>query len=273
MTPPTRLPLSLPRSGVGPRQTARAADVWRLMQEAAVAASEAAGYPTSRYLAEQVAFVVVSMTVTHQKALVYGAPVEAVTWIRENRRGMISRRELRLWVDDQPAAAGSQQWVHVSMSGDQPRPSRGSPAIQAAFSAVEGPDDRVLQLPTPARALHHVLPPLELTVWHGWMDALGHVNHPLYVDWCDEALRRAVAFAGGDPQRLDPGAEHARFRTAAVGGDRVTVCTTVTGSSGPWLHTRHRVTRAPDGVTVAELDLVRRLAVGGGSLPSLFGLA
>ena len=272
MDHPLRLPLALPRSGVGPRQVARAGDVWRLLQEGAVAASAAAGYPARRYLEEQVAFVVVTMTVTHTLPLVYGAPVEAVTWIRENRRGMISRRELRLSVADQLAVAASQQWVHVSMSGAQPRPARGSAAIQAAFSPVDGPDGRDLALPEPATATQRALAPLDFTVWHGWMDALGHVNHPLYVDWCDEGLRRAVAAAGGDPQGLDPVAERARFRTAGLGGDAVSVSTTVTGTTGPHLHTRHVARRSVDGVVMAELELVRRMGDGGPSLPTLLGL-
>jgi acyl-CoA thioesterase FadM len=116
------------------------------------------------------------------------------------------------------------------------------------------------------------LAPLDFTVWHGWMDALGHVNHPLYVDWCDEALRRAVAAGGGDPQGLDAVGERARFRTAALGGHTVSVSTTVTGTTGAQVHTRHVARRTNDGVVLAELELVRQMGDGGPPLPALLGL-
>lgn len=269
MTAPHRFDLDLPRHAVSPRQVARAGDVWRLLQEAAVRASAAAGYPAQRYLDEEVAFVVVSMVVQHARELRFGQPVSAETWIRRNRRGMISDRELRLTSAGRPVASASQQWVHVTTAEDPPRPARASASVQAAFAPVAHADPGPIALPTLPECAPHSLDPLRFSVWHGWMDPLGHVNHPVYIDWCDEALRRALAAVHADPQRLVPVAEQVRFRTAAVGGDRVRVDSEVVGHARGTLAVTHRAWREPDGALLAEATTLRRLTDGGPSLPEL----
>ena len=42
------------------------------------------------------------------------------------------------------------------------------------------------------------------SVRSAWMDPLGHANHPMVVDWCDEATSRWVASVGLDPLQVQP---------------------------------------------------------------------
>ena len=79
--------------------------------------------------------------------------------------------------------------------------------------------------------------------WHTWMDPLAHANHPLDVDWIDEALGRALAAAGADPHGLVAIGEEVSWRAGVEAGDQVRVET-------------RRVGRTADGAVVSEHDVV-----------------
>ncbi|MCB9593155.1 MAG: thioesterase family protein [Sandaracinaceae bacterium] len=219
--------ITLPRSAFTPREVARAGDVWRAFQDVAVGGSSLAGWPPERYRAEGVSFIVRSMVVVHHRETVFGEPLRGTTWPSDFKRGMFFRRECRLRTPDGPVASATQQWVHVAADVTL---ARASDALVACF-AVEAHDPPV-ELPShdPVDApLEHEM---ELECWHTWMDPLGHVNHPVYVDWADEALARWLAARGIDPARMRPVAESARFKSGVVGGERVRVATRLTGRHG-----------------------------------------
>ena len=69
---PVRVDLHLARSAFTPRDVARAGDVWRVFQEAAVAGSSAVGWPPGRYRETGTAFVVRQMTVVHHRETRFG---------------------------------------------------------------------------------------------------------------------------------------------------------------------------------------------------------
>ena len=258
------LPVRLPRSAFTPRDVARAGDAWRLCQEVAVEASTLAGWPPARYREEGTAFVVRAMTVRHHRELRYGEALTARTWVSRFARGILSERQIRIVVDGELAVSATQEWAHVGVelgAGADVRlvPRRGTPELLAAF-----PDHRE----APATTLPDFAPAdgpasrFELTCWHTWMDPLAHVNHPAYLDWCDESLARRVAAAGLSPVGLVPVAERLVFRAGAVAGDRVSVESRLAGSmpDGP-LAIRHEL-RREDGGLLAEATTVRALAGG-----------
>ena len=142
-----RFSIRLPRHCVSPRQVARAGDIWRLCQEAAVRASADAGWSGARFIEERVGFIVSRMTVTHDRELVYGPPIEAETWIRDWRRGTLSRREVRLFSDDGSIARATQQWVHVALEGNGMTPVRAAPNLLESFPEQDV-DDPMVQLPS-----------------------------------------------------------------------------------------------------------------------------
>lgn len=262
------IPLSLPRHAANPRGVGRAGEVWRLFQEAAVVASTRVGWPPERFRSSGLAFVVHGMLVRHHREATYGEPLDARTWVHDFRRGVLSRREVRLTGPGGLVAEGSQRWVHV---GPGLKPTRASPELLDAFLPVETGE------PSPALPRWTALPPshehrFAFEVWHTWMDPLAHVNHPAYVDWCDEATSRVMAEHGLDPTILVPVAEEVEWKRASVAGARVVVATRLVGrtEAGDAVLS-HRVTDADDQ-PYAHATTIRRLLGGDGvRLVEVFG--
>ncbi len=251
------LSLRVPRHAVSPRQVVRAGGIWRLLQSAAVSASEAAGWPGPRYRAEGVAFIIARMTTTHHRELRYGEDVQARTWVRDFRRGVLSRRQIRLSVEGVPLASTTQQWVHVDSSM---KPVRSSEALQKSFRPA-GVQEPLVELPLLPVAEDGPARRMSLTCWHSWMDPLGHANHPAYLDWCDEATMRWLAAAGHDPQQLVAIAEDVQFKQGVTSGDAVRIESQLRGGGQGKAVIRHHITR-PDGQRFATATTVRALADG-----------
>lgn len=249
--------LRLPRDAASPRQVGRAGAVWRLMQELAVDGAAAVGWPPRRCRAAGFAFLVSEMTVHHYAEVGFGEALEGTTWMRRVRRGTLSDREVRLH-GRQLLAAGTQRWAHVSLGPDGPRPCRAAPPVLDAFAPVQGPDALALAAPAAATASPGEPFSFTLTVWHGWMDAMGHANHPATVDWCEEALAQALAARGLDPVAVVPLAEQVRFRRGVFAGDALTLTGRREGLGARGVVLSFEVTRS-DGVLVAQARLERGL--------------
>src|SRR6476661_6115958 len=89
-------PLHLQRNAFGPRDTARAGDLWRLCQDAAVLGSSRRGWPPERYRTESCAFVVRSMVLVHHRETAFGDALVARTWVSSFKRGTMSDRQVRV---------------------------------------------------------------------------------------------------------------------------------------------------------------------------------
>lgn len=254
------IPLLLPRHAVSPRQVARAGEIWRLFQVAAVEAAARCGWPPGRMLAERAAFIVAHMTVVHDREASYGEELHARTWLRDFRRGTLTRREIRLLGEAGPVARTTQQWVYVD---EQLKPTRAPDHMIADF-AVDATTEPPVALPDFLRLPSPSAPrTFELEVWHTWMDPIAHVNHPVYVDWCDEAVARVVSAAGGDPQAVVPEAEYVRFRRGALARERVVIETRLVGrTEGGAAVLRHAIGDGEEGL-YAEAITVRSLSTGG----------
>jgi len=218
-------------------------------------------------MAEQVAFVVSAMTVCHHRELVYGEPLTARTWIRDFRRGMLTRREVRLMDSAGPVADATQHWVHVGTGGQDASgrftaisgPVRASEALVSSFPADATIEPSVVLPPvdTPLEGPVHAY---AFTAWHTWMDVLAHVNHPAYLDWCDEGTARVLAAAGIDPHGLAPVAGRLRFKSGVVGGTAVTVQTWIEGRTAAGdVAIGHRIVGQEEKM-VATATTIRRLA-------------
>lgn len=221
-------PVSLQRNSFSPRLSARAGDVWRAMQDVVVDQSADVGWTPDRYERTATLFVVRSMTVQHQRELRYEDRLVGRTWPVTARRETFFTREVRLFAADTLVAAASQEWVFLSRALE---PIRAGKAIFDAFTREEGFPSVELpafapEQPAPARCF-------EFDTWHGWMDPFGHVNHPAYVDFCDEATSRVLAGAGLPALQLAPLAESVHFRAAIGAEQRVTVETTLVGTLPP----------------------------------------
>lgn len=251
--------LHMPRNAFTPRDAARAGDVWRTCQDVAVLGASALGWDPVRFRDHGAAFVVREMTTVHHGEARYGDVVRGRTWISDFRRGLLTRRQIRLSVGGAPLASATQEWAHVSTKEGVMRASRASAELVADFP-VEEPDDSV-QLPEfeAAPGPEHVF---RFELWHTWMDPLAHANHPAYVDWSEEALARLLSAAGGDPVQVQPVAERARWRVGASAPDTVSVTTQALGRTAAGdVVCRHQIAADKTG-HAATVTTVRRLLGG-----------
>jgi len=256
------VPAHLPRHAFSVRDAPRAGDVWRCFQEVAVEASTRAGWPPTRYREEGSAFVMRSMTTRHGLEPRYGETLSAKTWVRRFRREMFSTREVRMSSPRGEVAAATQEWVHVSVAL---APTRAPASLTRAFPLrAEG---EAVELPAREEAAGEVWS-FELEAWHGWMDPLHHVNHPAYLDWCDEATMRAMATAGLDPVTLRPIAERLTFLRGVGAGEQVRVVSRRLGAVGDAVAIEHRIVRG-DEVCVKAVTV--RALTGDGSLFDALG--
>ena len=249
----------LTRRAVSPRDVARPGEVWRMCQEVAVQASIRAGWSPGRLAAHGSGFVVSDMVVEHFRELNYAERTTARTWNRDFRRGVLTHREIRLSGDRSPLARATQRWVHIQRGAHgEIQIGRASPEIIAAYGSVSTPAPTA-RCPRPAVPTERGRAgQFELEVWQTWMDPNGHVNHPMYVDFADEAVARHAADAGLDPQQIYPVAERIRFRQAAVAGDRIMIETTALGTldTGEVVF-EQLIRRIADSTVVAQVSLVR----------------
>jgi acyl-CoA thioesterase FadM len=220
--PMIEMTTTLPRHAFSARDAARAGDMWRLFQEVAIEASTRCGWPPMRYRQEQNAFIVRSVCARHDLEATYGEPLQCTTWVSRMRREMFSTREIRVRSARGAISAARQEWVHVSSSLE---PTRAPRSLLEAFPEEPGPeDDRPVDLPPIATPIGPRSPHVfTFQAWWTWMDPLDHVNHPAYVDFCDEAIARALHRAGWSPLAIVPVAEHAVFRSEIVAEDEVCV--------------------------------------------------
>lgn len=252
-------PVHLPRNAFNPRNRARAGDVWRAFQDVATEGSARAGWPPDRYVRNDIGFVVRSMVVVHDREIPWGEPVTGRTWVHGFRRGILTTRECRLSGPDGPIAAASQEWVHVRAS--EMKPVRASDELLAAFPAADGEPSPVM--PAMSAVTGAPTHTFSFRCWHTWMDPLAHVNHPVYVDWCDEGTSRAMARAGLDPVALVPVAERVDYRSGVVAPEEVTVRTTVAGVTEQGDVVLDHVIEKGANTVAATARTVRRLADGG----------
>lgn len=249
-------PLHLPRNAFGPRETARAGDLWRLFQEAAVLGSSRRGWPPERYREVACAFVVRQMTAVHHRETVFGEPLVGRTWVSSFRRGTLSDRQVRIEAPGGLVASATQRWVHVKLP--ELKPCRADPDLERSFAVVDsGEPDRELpafdEAPGPARSW-------TFAAWYTWMDPLAHANHPAYVDWADESTSRIAAAAGIDPHGLRPIAESVLWRSGVIAPETVTVRTSRAGRCADGALALSHVFEGNDGRVCAEATTVRAMS-------------
>jgi len=237
----------------------RAADVWRICQDVAVDSSSLSGWPPQRYAQEGNAFVMRSMKLIHQREISTQQALAAQTWISEFRRGIVSVREIRILNDLEkqtvPVVSATQEWVHI---GRDYRIRPAPPSLVAALNIFATEAKIVLPQyhPITNAAEYH----FNFHVWHTWMDALGHVNHPTYVDWLDEAFSRVLAQHQIDPVEVVAVAEELHYRASAVANDQVQVTLQLIGATELGeLVIRHRIVNTDTQKLFVDGIIIRRL--------------
>lgn len=256
-----------PRIAFSAREVARPGEIWRLFQEAALEGSAACGWDAARYRAEQCAMVMRTMKVVHHRELGYGRDFTATTSVPRVRRETFFSRDLALADADGIVAAARQEWAVVSYGLERIRAPR---SLVDAFPVEPGPEVE-LSAVTPCPALD--LPPLELDALFASTDPLDHVNHTVYLDWCDGLVARELVRRGIPARDVVPVADDATFRAGVVAGDRVRIESRLVGTTADGAVVfDHRVLAGE--VLAATLTTMRTLADPAGSarLLQAFGI-
>jgi acyl-CoA thioesterase FadM len=208
-------------------------------------------------------FVIREIVGVHHAEIHFGEDLEARTWIRATRRGVLMNRETR--VGEKFAATA--EWVHV---GPPPGVAYADALRSGAIGPVRAPSE--LSDAFPAEGGHTVpfpaweerepcaLPGWEFSPWWTEMDPMGHTNHPRYVDWADEALSRWLHGKGIDPIGLIPVAERVRFRAGARAGESIHLTGARVGATEGGTVFQLRAERRSESGTeiVADITAIRR---------------
>jgi acyl-CoA thioesterase FadM len=163
----------------------RAAVHLRLFQEIAFAHSAALGFPLSWYEAHRLFWVVrrvhlvVHAPARHGGALTYTTRVAGARRIMSRRTGDARRHD-----DGTPVATCVTDWIFTA---DGAAPARIAAELAEAFPMMRRPIAPLpLEEPPPPGG-----PRIRLRARTGDLDAMGHVNHPAYLDLLDDAVVRA----------------------------------------------------------------------------------
>lgn len=240
-------------------QIVRDACYLRYMQEAAFAASAAAGYWDDRYQALRRIWLVHESAVEYVAPLRYGDQVHIRTWVADFRR-VRSRRayELRREGDGALAARASTDWVFLDR--DTGRPAVIPDEVIAAFL----PDDPPAATPERTRfPAAPAAPPGVVTLrrpvlWRD-LDSVGHVNNAAYGDLVEDAARQAAHQAGWPAGRMaaegfDLATQRLRieYRQQARPGDELVVSTWLSELTAQGAVRHTTVARAADGELLAQ---------------------
>lgn len=213
-------------------QIVRDASWLRYMQEAAFAASDAAGYTEERYRAIRRIWLIRETSLELLQPLRYGDSVQITTWVDDFHR-VRSRRayELRHIQSQQLAARATTDWVLLDL--DTGWPVVIPDEMVAAFSpdaVVPGSAARPrfpAAPPTPASAHRQTQ-----AVQRRDLDSAGHVNNAVYAEYLDDAARNDLAARGWPADRLEAlrldvatRALRVEYRLPALPGDTLTITT------------------------------------------------
>lgn len=249
-------PLTLQRNAFTAREVARPGDIWRACQDIAVWASVAQGWGPKRFFEQGTSFVVYRMSVVHDRETGYGEELRAKTWVSRFRRRTLNTREIRIFSDQGPLCAATQDWAHV---GADKKPIQASVEVASAYPEYDGgPSAKMPEYEKTAGGETE----FSFQMWHTWGDPLGHANHPAYVDWCDESVCRVMNGAGLDPVLLRPVAEQITFKQSVHGGETAVVKTSRRGrtTQGAVVFA-HRI-ELENGDCSADAVTIRTLADG-----------
>ncbi len=231
----------------------------RYMEEAALGASAAVGYPWTRYAALGRTWFTRDTTVEYFYPITFGDSIDVHTWLTDLRRVRSLRvYEMYLSGTDQLVARGETDWTYIDTQSK--RPVMVPDEVVSAYHPGETPprlerDPFPSVPPAPDGFPYQVIRRVE---WRD-LDSLRHVNNAIYLTYMEDAAMQAVASFGWPVYRmreLDQGPVATETRIQYLGtadlDDELVVSTylsNVRRASG----TRHyTVTRTSDGQLLAQ---------------------
>jgi acyl-CoA thioester hydrolase len=175
----------------------------RYAQEAAFAATAAAGYDLARYEELDRLWLARESEIEYLHPLRYGDSVQVKTWVADFRRvRSIRAYEFRHTESGISVARATTDWVHLTLS--TLRPAHISPELRAAFFP-EGPPPPALareRFPASPAPPSGAFKQSRRAEWRD-VDAAGHVNNTAYLSYVEECALQALATRGWPLCRID----------------------------------------------------------------------
>ena len=235
----------------------------RYMQQAAMDASEAAGYDVARYQAMGRLWFVRETDIEYLHPLVYGDTVIVKTWVLDFRR-VRSRRayELRRASDGLLVAQATTDWVFLDSRTE--RPVTVPPEMIAAFvpEGLSGEGDRREPFPPAPTPPPDVFTTTVRVAWHD-LDAAGHVNNANYMVYLEECGIQVAEAYGWPPERMFAagfGIVARRYRIeyyqSARYGDELTLATWYSHPRRTSATRHYTITRTRDGALIARASVI-----------------
>ena len=231
----------------------------RLMQEAAFAASAAAGYDFARYQQINRTWLIRETDIEYLQPLRYGDSVTVKTWVVDFRR-VRSRRAYELYRTgtSELVARAYTEWVFLD--AQTLRPATIPPEMMTAFFPEGAPPaatrrERLPEAPPPPPDVYQQRRRVE---WRD-LDMVGHVNNANYLAYLEDCAIQVAAACGWPLSRMVATgfaiiARHYQieYYQAAVLDDELIVSTWF-ALRGPATATRYyTITRASDGALLVR---------------------
>ena len=224
-------------------------------EQTAVEASEDAGYGSEWYETQGTVWVLRQISIEYLKPAVSGDVLEVTTWISGWRRVRAQREyEMRRRSDGEVIARASADWVYIDRDSAWPR------RIPVAIAEEVGSGGETVVGPfrLPAEGLDSGTFLWQHGVKRYEIDANGHANNAVYLNWVEEAKFRAAEEAGWSVELLREEnlvtvqiRHDTEYFRPAVYGDEIDVVSRLYDLRrvrGTWLH---EIYRAGDGELLA----------------------
>ena len=237
------------------------ANYLRYMQEAAFAASAAAGYDFARYEEMGQSWLIRETEIEFLAPLVYGDTLTIKTWVDDFRR-VRSRRRYEFYKNGEtaPIARAHTDWIYLDTATNQPVaiPEH----LKAAFfpEGVPTQAGKRVPFPEPPPPPSGAFTATRRVEWRD-IDEVGHVNNAVYLSYIEDAgLQVCCAYGWPIPRMAEAGfaiiprKHHIEYLQPARIDDPLEIQTWVSGGRRSTATRHYAIHRARDGALLARVN-------------------
>lgn len=165
------------------------------MQEAAIAASTAAGYSPAWYREHGTSWFIRQLSIRYHAPAVYGDELEVTTWVSGMRR-VTSNREYKITRagDGALIARARVNWVYIDVKTGQPR--RIPKEFEQNFAPAGELEELGIRLPQPRVPENAYRYRTQRRAQSHELDTAQHVNNAIYLHWATQSYFEAIRIAG-----------------------------------------------------------------------------
>jgi acyl-CoA thioester hydrolase len=237
------------------------ANYLRYMQEAAFAASAAAGYNFARYAEMGQSWLIRETEIEFLAPLVYGDTLTIKTWVDDFRR-VRSRRMYEFYKNEgnELIARASTDWIYLDTTTNQPA------AIPDHLKTAFFPEGVPIQagqrdpFPVPPPPPSGVFKTTRCVEWRD-IDGVGHVNNAVYLSYIEDTGVQVSSAHGWPMSRMAdsrfailPRQHRIEYLQPARLGDQLEISTWVSSGRRSTATRHYLIHRANDGILLARVN-------------------